>query len=57
VLADRAGYDIVGVYTEKASGARNDRIERKKVMGLAQARQIDAVLSRSSAAGVGAPRT
>ena len=29
---------------EKASGARNDRAERKKVMDLARAREIDAIL-------------
>jgi DNA invertase Pin-like site-specific DNA recombinase len=29
---------------EKASGARNDRPERKKVIAMAKARQIDAVL-------------
>src|SRR5215470_9582843 len=29
---------------EKASGARNDRQERKRVMALAQSRQIDAIL-------------
>jgi putative DNA-invertase from lambdoid prophage Rac len=36
--------DVVGVYKEKASGAKTDRIERKKVMALAQAREIDAIL-------------
>ena len=39
-----SGFEIVGVYTEKASGAKTDRIERKKVMALAQAREIDAIL-------------
>src|SRR5262249_24252750 len=43
-LAERAGHQVVGVFMEKASGARNDRQERKKVMAMAQARQIDAVL-------------
>src|SRR5262245_52494152 len=43
-FAERAGHHVVGVFMEKASGARNDRIERKKVMALAQAREIDAVL-------------
>jgi DNA invertase Pin-like site-specific DNA recombinase len=42
--ADRAGHTIVGVFKETASGARNDRVERTKVMALAQAREIDAVL-------------
>jgi putative DNA-invertase from lambdoid prophage Rac len=43
-FARRAGHHIAGVFKETASGAKNDRIERKKVMALAQARQIDAIL-------------
>jgi DNA invertase Pin-like site-specific DNA recombinase len=43
-LAERAGHEVVGVYMEKASGACNDRQERKKVIAMVQARQIDAVL-------------
>lgn len=43
-FAARAGYDVVGVFKETGSGAKTDRIERKKVMTLAQARQIDVVL-------------
>src|SRR5215471_6874570 len=43
-FAKRAGHKIVGVFKETASGARNDRIERKKVMALAQVRKIDAIL-------------
>jgi putative DNA-invertase from lambdoid prophage Rac len=43
-FAKRAGYHIVGVFKETASGAKNDRVERMKVMGLAQAREIDAIL-------------
>lgn len=43
-LTMRAGYEVVGVYKETGSGAKLDRAERKKVMALAQARQIDAVL-------------
>src|SRR6185295_12905744 len=42
--ARRAGHRIVGVFKETASGARNDRAERKKIMALAQARKIDAIL-------------
>jgi len=42
--AERAGHRIVGVFKETASGARNDRAERSKVMALARAREIDAVL-------------
>jgi putative DNA-invertase from lambdoid prophage Rac len=43
-FAKRSGFAIVGVYKEKASGAKTDRIERKKVMALAQAHEIDAIL-------------
>jgi DNA invertase Pin-like site-specific DNA recombinase len=43
-FAKRAGYKIIGVFKETASGARNDRVERNRVLALAQARKIDAVL-------------
>src|SRR5690349_8413330 len=43
-FARRAGHTVVGVFKETASGAKNDRVERKKVMALAQAREVDAIL-------------
>jgi putative DNA-invertase from lambdoid prophage Rac len=43
-FAERAGYHVVGVFKETGSGVRLDRSERRKVMALAQARQINAVL-------------
>jgi putative DNA-invertase from lambdoid prophage Rac len=43
-FAARAGYRVVGVFKEIGSGAKLDRVKRKKVMALAQARKIDAVL-------------
>jgi DNA invertase Pin-like site-specific DNA recombinase len=43
-FAKRAGHKIVGVFKETASGARNDRIERNKVMALARNHEIDAIL-------------
>jgi len=43
-FAARAGYEIVGVFRETGSGARTDRAERRKVLALAQRREIDAVL-------------
>jgi len=43
-FAARAGYEVVGIWKETASGIQNDRVERNKVMALAQARQIDAIL-------------
>jgi putative DNA-invertase from lambdoid prophage Rac len=42
-FAKRAEHEIVAVFRETASGAKNDRAERKKVMVLAQARKIDAI--------------
>jgi putative DNA-invertase from lambdoid prophage Rac len=42
--AEKAGYEVVGVWFETASGSKNNRVERKKVMNLAQAREIDGVL-------------
>lgn len=43
-FAVRAGYNVVEIFQEKASGAKNDRAERAKVMKLAQARKIGVVL-------------
>ena len=43
-FARRGGHKIVGVFKETASGAKNDRSERAKVMALAQAHKIDAIL-------------
>jgi len=43
-LAKKAGYKIVGVWKETASGAKDDRAERKEVLELAQARKVDVIL-------------
>lgn len=43
-FAGRAGYDVAGVFKETGSGAELDRAERRKIIALAQARHIDAVL-------------
>ena len=43
-FAARAGYKVVGVFRETGSGARADRTEQRKVLALAQRREIDAVL-------------
>ena len=43
-FAERAGFEVVGVFKETGSGARHDRRERARVLALAQAREIDAVL-------------
>lgn len=43
-FAVRAGYEVVGVFKETGSGVKLDRVERRKVMALAQARHIDVVL-------------
>ena len=43
-FAKKAGYKIVGVWKETASGAKDDRAERKEVLALAQARKVDVIL-------------
>lgn len=43
-FAGRAGYEVVATFKETGSGAKHDRIERQKIMALAQSRQIDAIL-------------
>jgi len=43
-FAQRAGFQVVGIWKEVASGAKNQRPERRRVMDLAQDRRIDAVL-------------
>ena len=43
-FAQHAGYEVVGFYKETGSGARADRVQRRKVIALAQRREIDAVL-------------
>ena len=43
-FAERSGYEVVGTYKETASGVKLDRTERKRVMALAQRREIDVVL-------------
>lgn len=42
--AQQAGYEVVGVWKETASGSKNNRTERKQVISLAQAHKIDGVL-------------
>ena len=59
-FAARAGYEVIGVYKETASGVRLDRAERRKVMALAQRHELDVVLVTELAllqsAGEGARR-
>ena len=43
-FAERGGYDVVGIFKETASGASANRSARNRLIDLAQARQIDAVL-------------
>ncbi|MAZ23154.1 MAG: DNA resolvase [Roseovarius sp.] len=43
-FAERGGYDVVAVFKETASGASANRVARNRVLDLAQARQIDAIL-------------
>lgn len=42
--ADRCGYELVEIYKEVGSGAKNDRQERKKVIQLARSRAVDIIL-------------
>ncbi|MBP2444170.1 recombinase family protein [Rhizobium leguminosarum] len=43
-FATRAGYDVAGIFKETGSGAKLDRAERRRIMALAQSRQIDVIL-------------
>jgi DNA invertase Pin-like site-specific DNA recombinase len=43
-FAKKAGYKIVGVWRGIASGAKQERAERKKVLALAQAHKVDVIL-------------
>ena len=42
--AERGGFEVLGIFKETASGARDNRLARNRVLELAQARRIDAVL-------------
>ncbi len=42
--AQRCGYEVVGVFSETMSGMKVERTQRKAVMKLAKARDIEAVL-------------
>ncbi len=44
IYADRCGYDVVQIYRETGSGAKLDRVERKRVINLARSRSIDIIL-------------
>ena len=43
-FAERSGYDVVGIFKETASGASANRAARNRIIDLAQARQVDAIL-------------
>lgn len=43
-FAERGGYEVLGIFKETASGASANRIARNRIIDLAQARQIDAIL-------------
>ena len=43
-FAERGGYAVIGVFKETASGASANRSARNRILDLAQARQIDAIL-------------
>lgn len=39
-----AGYQVVGIWQETAAGTKQNRVERQKVLEMAQARKINAIL-------------
>lgn len=43
-FAERGGYEVIGVFKETASGPSANRVARNRILDLAQARQIDAIL-------------
>ena len=43
-FAECGGFEVLGIFKETASGARDNRLTRNRVLELAQARRIDAVL-------------
>ena len=43
-FAERGGFEVFGIFKETSSGARSNRLARNRVLELAQARRIDAVL-------------
>jgi DNA invertase Pin-like site-specific DNA recombinase len=43
-FAKKAGYKVVGVWKETASGAKDERSERKRVLAVAQARKVDVIV-------------
>ncbi|MGH2506463.1 MAG: recombinase family protein [Ktedonobacteraceae bacterium] len=44
VFAERAGWQIVGVWKETASGTKDGRKQRQDIVALAQARKLDIIL-------------
>lgn len=42
--AKRANFEVISIFKETASGIKDQRAQRKKVMALAQDRRIDAIL-------------
>jgi len=51
-FAERAGYTVIGVHKETASGTNANRKERNSVMALAQSREIDACLTSAPMAQI-----
>ena len=42
--AHLAGYQVIGIWKDTAAGTKHNRVERQKVLAMAQARKIDAIL-------------
>ncbi len=43
-FAERADYELIGIFKETASGTKDNRKERQKIVELAQARKLEAIL-------------
>ncbi len=43
--AHLAGYQVMGIWNDTAAGTKQNRVERQKVLAMAQERKIDAILA------------
>lgn len=43
-FAEKRGYQVIQIFKETSSGAKNDRAQRKALLALAKSREIDAIL-------------
>lgn len=43
-FADRGGFKVIGIFKDTVSGTKTNRLARNRIIELAQARKIDAIL-------------